>query len=622
MSFLRHLLILMTTAFIAQTTAGAADTVDLVHPLNWWSGMHDTNLQIVLHGDGIGACQVQLEGAQCVRIERIERVENQNYLFLYLDLNGAPEQTFNICLTRPGETSPNIRQPYELRERSNRRPDAFGPQDVLYLLMPDRFVNGNAALDHVPGMQEPDVKRYNKKSNPQDFGRHGGDLAGISSQLDYLTQLGVTAIWPTPVQTNDGPVSYHGYAITNYYEIDPRLGSNEEYRALVEDCHRHGLKMVMDLVFNHCGANNLLYRDLPQRDWFNFDSQFVRSNYRVNSPGDMHASQYDLKYTTDGWFDTNMPDWNQRNPLVKDYLIQTSLWWIEYAGIDGIRQDTYPYADREMMAEWNLRLQREYPGFNVVGETWVNTAAGVACWQKDSKLSDFNSQLPTVMDFPLMGLLNSALDEETNDWNEGLSRIYDYISGDRLWANPNYLLTFLDNHDTDRFAPNAEKAKQISRYRQALTLLLTLRGIPQLYYGDELGEWGNRREGDGRLRQDMPLPATTKRGYSRLQKEYLTFATTLLQWRKGSKAVHEGQLMHFGVSQGCYVYSRYTSDDRVVIILNGTSQPVDLALERYAEVLPGWTDGNAEAREVITNRTIQLGQNLSLKPREVLVLQF
>ncbi len=617
MKLFRFLLMLMMPSIFAMTDASANNSLQHVHPLNWWSGMHDSELQVLLHGDNIGKCNTSLEEVQCVRIVRTERVENPNYLILYLDLNGAPAQTFQICLTQPGSDTPCIRQPYELKARSGRMPDAFGPQDVLYLLMPDRFVNGNHALDSVPGMMEPTVRRYNKKSNPHDNGRHGGDLAGIASQLDYLQNLGITALWPTPVQTNDGPVSYHGYAITNYYEIDPRLGSNEEYKSLVDNCHQHGIKMVMDLVFNHCGANNFLYRDLPQKDWFNFDSEFTRSNYRVNAPGDIHASQYDMKYTLDGWFDTNMPDWNQRNPLVKDYLIQTSIWWVEFAGVDGVRQDTYPYADPKMMAEWNLRLEREYPGFNVVGETWVNTAPGVAFWQKDSKLSPFNSQLKSVMDFPLMSLLNTALDEESNDWNAGLSRIYDYIAGDLVYADPNHLLTFLGNHDTDRFASCKEKANNISRYKQALTLLLTLRGIPQLYYGDEIGEFGNKNEGDGHLRQDMPLPLLSKRGYTKLQKEYLDFTTTLLNWRKNCKAVHTGKLTHFGVCQGCYVYSRQLGNENVVAILNGTSQKVELELSRYAEILP-----KNEAKEVISGRNLELGSTLQLAPKQVMILQF
>lgn len=615
MSTLLRILFMMTAMITAADLTATAMEIEHMHPLNWWSGMHDTHLQIMLHGTNIANSKVSLKDNKGVRLIETQRVENPNYLFVYVDLAKAPAQTFKIHLDQGQSGSTDI--PYELKQRGDYRPNPFGPQDVLYLLMPDRFVNGNHDLDSVPGMMEPTVSRYHKEKNPDDSGRHGGDIQGIRQSLDYLQDLGITAIWPTPVQTNDGPVSYHGYAITDYYQIDPRLGSNEEYKTLVKECHSRGLKMVMDLVFNHMGANNFLYKDLPQKDWFNFDSQYVQSVYRTNAVSDIHASHHDRLLTTDGWFTDNMPDINQRNPLVRDYLIQCSLWWIEYAGVDGFRQDTYPYADQKMMAEWNLRLEREYPGFNVVGETWVNNAAGVAYWQKDSKLSAFNSQLKTVMDFPLMSLLNSALDEESDDWASGLSRIYDYLTGDLIYANPNYLLTFLGNHDTNRFAPNWQKAKQIWRYKQALALLLTLRGIPQLYYGDECGTYGNRNHGDGRFRQDMIFPQASLSKNQVSPLEYHAYTRLLLNWRKKCKAVQMGELVQFGVYQGCYVYSRHYEGQRVTVILNGTSQDVDLNLARYKEILPA-----TEAQEIISCQRISLGETLHLEPRQVTILEF
>lgn len=609
---------LTLAGFISFAAAFSLHAAELqhVHPLNWWSGMQESRLQILLHGENIGACEVSLAECQGIELLKTQRVANPNYLFVYVDLKEAQPQTFQIELKHPGGKRPVLRQPYQILERDGHHPDPFGPQDVLYLLMPDRFINANAKLDSVPGLVEPAVKRYHATTNPHDGGRHGGDLQGMASALDYLQQLGITAIWPTPVQINDGHGSYHGYAITDYYQIDPRLGSNEEYKELVANCHRHGIKMVMDLVFNHCGSNSFLFKDLPQSDWFNNDSKYVQSAYRTGSVSDIYANDYDRKLTTDGWFVESMPDFNQRNPLVKDYLIQNSIWWVEYAGIDGIRQDTYPYADREMMAEWNLRLEQEFPGFNVVGETWVNNPVGVAFWQKDSKLSDTNSNLKTVMDFPLMTLLNQVCDEESNDWNAGLSRLYDYLSGDVIYANPNYLLTFLDNHDTDRFAPTAEKS-DIVRYKQTLALLLTLRGIPQLYYGDEIGEYGNKSVSDGLLRQDFPVAALAREGRNEKQNLYFDYASRLLNWRKGCEAIHTGKTMHYGVYQGCYVYSRYTDNKRVTVIANGTSQHVDLNLDRYAEVLP-----SKHANEIITGTKIELKAQLPLEARQVMILEF
>jgi glycosidase len=609
----RVVLILMLTFLAHLFGYAASPKLQHMHPLNWWSGMQNSQLQVLLHGDNIGDCDVTLSHAQNVSLIRVEKVANPNYLFIYLDLRYAKPQTFNFCLTKPGQKKAYLVQPFELKERTGEKIEPFGPQDVLYLLMPDRFINGNAKLDNVPGMVEPKVD-LNAKN---DMGRHGGDLAGIEKALDYLEELGITAIWPTPVQENDVVCSYHGYSITDYYKIDPRLGTNEDYRKLVEDCHKHGIKMVMDLVFNHCGVNNFLYKDLPAKDWFNFDSTFEPCAHRTASIGDPHASKWDIKHTTDGWFVEQMPDWNQRNPLVKDYLIQSSIWWVEYAKINGIRQDTYPYADREMMRDWNLALEREYPGFVVVGETWINNAPSVAYWQKDSKLSDFNSELRSVMDFTLMNLLNTILDEESNDYDSGLMKLYYYLSGDFIYADSNYLLTFLDNHDTSRFQTNEEQAQNVSRYKQALLLLLTLRGIPQLYYGDEVGMYSHKQMGDGMMRQNLPVEVLEASGRSALQKEYFDFASKLLKWRRNCKALHTGDLTHFALQNGCYAYSRSLNGQRVTVFLNGTDEDKEIDLERYEEILP-----SHKAKNVLSGEMVTLQERLSLKKRGFLILEF
>lgn len=586
-----------------------------VHPLNWWCGMKNPVLQVMLHGEGIGDCSVSLTEARGVSLMRTERVANPNYLFLYLDLRHAIPQTFGITLTKPGEDHPCLTYPYELKRRDGEMPTPFSSADVLYLLMPDRFIDGDPSLDHVEGLLEPDIHPLAKDG----FGRCGGDLSGIAKSLQYLQELGVTAIWHTPVQINDMKfASYHGYAITDYYRIDPRLGTNEEYRQLVRECHRHGLKMVMDLVFNHCGSEHFLYRDLPQRDWFNFNSEYRQSAYRTAAVSDPHASDTDRLYTTDGWFVRTMPDFNQRNPLVKDYLIQMSIWWIEYAKVDGIRQDTYPYADKEMMAEWCQALDREYPGYNIVGETWVNNSASVAYWQKDSRLAaPFNSHLPTVMDFPLMTLLNQQADEETDDWSLGLARIYEYLTGDLVYENPDCLLTFLDNHDTDRFNKTARDVASFARYQQALLLLLTLRGTPQLYYGDELGMYSTKAQGDGLNRRPFPADALTAKGRNKVQRLYYNYTRRLLNWRKQNPAAQRGALVHFYVRQGCYVYSRTCEGRRFTVFLNGTSRRQVLPLEPYSEVLPTST-----ALDILSGKRIVLGEKLTLSPRKSLLLEF
>lgn len=613
-------------ALTAQATTTAQDaakpkiSVEDVHPLNWWVGMQDTQLQILLHGQNIGQSEVTLS-TDDVKLLRVERLENPNYLVLYVNTRGARPQTFNINL-RNGKKALHI--PYELCERTTQRLGNFDASDVLYLLMPDRFANGDNTNDNGLGLKDKQVTR------DEPFGRHGGDLAGMEQQLDYLQDLGITAVWPTPIQVNDMPGgSYHGYAITNYYEVDPRIGTNEQFRNYVANCHNHGIKFVMDLVFNHCGSENFLFRDLPAHDWFNNNSEYLQTNYKLGALVDPHAARSDRFIASDGWFTSEMPDFNQRNPLVMDYLIQAAVWWTEYAGVDGIRQDTYPYCDVSAMARWNRRMDLEYPGYNIVGETWINYNVGVSPWQKGSPLAEQDTELKTVMDFPLMYLLDSVCDEETDDWDHGFARLWDYFVQDRVYADPLHLLTFLDNHDTDRFCPTAEKAANFDRYRQALTILLMARGIPQLYYGDEIGLWSNKSKGDGLLRQDFPggwadddHNAFTPEGRTAAEQERYDFTKTLLHFRQGNKAISEGKMMQFTVKDGCYCFSRYTEGRRVTVILNGTSKSQTTDLNRFREALP-----KDEAYDVLKGQNITLfGPDLTgkytLPARGILILDF
>jgi len=591
----------------------AAAQVSHIHPTCWWAGMKETKLQIMLHGKGVGKQNISLENTQHIALREVVRTENPNYAFLYLDLKGAPEQTFDIKVGRKTI-------PYQLMSRKEVVRQSFDAADVIYLLMPDRFANGNTQNDDVPGMVQ-------QGCDPQvPLARHGGDLAGMTAHIPYLADLGITAIWPTPTLVNDMPLeSYHGYAITNYYETDPRLGSNDDYRAFVETAHKAGIKVIQDIVFNHCGRNNFLFTDMPQTDWFNFGGKYVQTSYKTGAVGDVNASDYNRQRTVDGWFVESMPDLNQRNRLVRDYLIQASLWWIEWAGIDGVRQDTYPYNDFDAMVEWCNRVEREYPGFNIVGEAWINNNVGCAYWQKDSPLAaPRNSMLPSIMDFPLMGLLNWVVDDETDDWDHGYAKLYDYLSQDVVFADVNHLLTFLDNHDTDRFQKNAEMAKDTTRYKHALTLLLTLRGMPQLYYGDEIGMAANKSKGDGALRQDFPggwpshpQNAFTHEGRNQLQEWYFQFTRNLLQWRKNCPAVHFGKLTHFCIQNGVYAYARQSDKRTVFVLLNGTSKTQRISLKPYAEVLPG-----KQATDVLTHQTATLGDSLEMAPRKVMVLDF
>ena len=545
------------------------DDILHMHPPFWWAGMKESVLQVLLHGDGIGEFDVELDCAEGVELNEVARFDNPNYVLLYLDIADACSQTFKILLTK-GDARCEL--DYELKERCDCLRTPFDSSDVVYLLMPDRFAReeGSACNPHMK-MRERSVCSKHPDT------RHGGNIAGMDKRLDYLADLGVTAIWHTPTLENDMPrYSYHGYAITDYYHTDPRLGTNEEYCQFVRNAHERGIKVIKDIVFNHCGSMNFLYADRPSSDWFSNGGEFLQTSFRTGAVSDVHASLYDKRKTVSGWFVDSMPDFNQRNRHVMTYLIQVSVWWIEYAGIDGIRQDTYPYNDREGMVRWCKAIEREYPGFNIVGETWVNHNVGVSYWQKDSPISSpHNTYLPTVMDFPLMSLLNMAVDEQTDEWN-GFGRIYEYISQDAVYADPLHLLTFLDNHDTDRFQKSPVMARNIDRYRQALTLLLTLRGIPQIYSGTEVGMWGNKMKGDGELRKNFPggwpndkRSAFLHEGRTRLQQAYFDFTRRLLQWRKTCPAIAYGTLTHYMIRNGVYVYSRQLAAKTVTIIING-----------------------------------------------------
>lgn len=598
-------------------TAWAMD-VKKIAPSFWWAGMKHSELQILLYGDDLASSDVTLSG-EGVYLEEVVKQDNPNYLLLYVDLSEAKAQTFHIQL-KNGKKQLQI--PYELKTRTRKGEDVkgFTSEDVLYLIMPDRFSNGNPENDVVKGMKETKLDRTDS------FARHGGDLQGISNHLDYIADLGVTAIWLNPTQENDMEGgSYHGYAITDYYQVDRRFGSNEDFRDMVDKAHGKGLKVVMDMIFNHCGSESYLFKDKPSKEWFNFHSNYVQTSFKTASVMDIHASEYEKKIATDGWFTSVMPDFNQRNRHVARYLIQSSIWWIEYAGINGIRQDTHPYADFNFMSQWCKEVLEEYPYFNIVGETWLNSNVLVSYWQKDSKLAaPLNSNLPTVMDFPLQALMNQAFDEETGEWGGGLYKLYDYQTQDLVYANPMNLLTFLDNHDTSRFTRTDEMARDLKRYKQALVFLLTTRGIPQIYYGTEILMTGDKGKGDGDLRKDFPggWPGDVRNcfeasGRTPLENEAFEFTRKLLNWRKGNPVIGKGTLKHYSICQGVYVYQREFNGKSVVVMMNGTDSPKELDLTPYREILPA-----DKARDVLTGKQVNLGGKLALEGRENLVLEF
>lgn len=588
-----------------------------LEPAFWWAGMNNPELQILLYGDKIADCNVSLSSKD-VALKEITRFENPNYLLVYLDLSAAAPQQFDIELQK-GKERKKIAYELKQREADSQARAGFNASDVLYLIMPDRFANGDASNDVVKGMKEARVDRKDP------FARHGGDFKGIDNHLDYIKDLGVTAIWLNPVQENDMEQgSYHGYAITDYYNVDRRFGSNESFKQLVDNAHAQGMKVVMDMIFNHCGSDNFLFVDKPSKDWFNFPDKCVQTTYKTTTQYDSYASDWDHKVAIDGWFVESMPDLNQRNRHVARYLVQTSLWWIEYAGLNGIRQDTHPYADFEFMSQWCKEVNEEYPDFNIVGETWYGNNVAIAYWQKDSKLAaPRNSNLRCVMDFPLMDVMNKAFDEELN-WGSGMNRIYDYLGQDVVYANPLELLIFLGNHDTSRFMKNATEANDFDRFAQAYAFLLTMRGIPQLYYGDEIGMFADKKDGDGGLRADFPggWNDDAKRAFSAtdrtdLQNKYHAYLKNLLHWRKGNEVLAKGSLKHFAPNNGVYAYERRLGDKSVVVFLNGSDEAKTIDLAYYNEIIPAM-----QANDIIGNKTIDLTNNLTLARKGVYILEF
>ncbi len=588
-----------------------------IEPAFWWSGMEESELQLMVYGNNIADYKTTIT-SQNIYLKESVVLESPNYKVLYLDISKSIPEKFDIVFTNGKK---KITIPYELKQREPSRRDikGFDSSDVLYLIMPDRFANGDPTNDQLPMRMPYKVDRNNPNA------RHGGDLKGISDHLDYLSDLGVTAIWLNPVLENDMEGgAYHGYATTNYYRIDPRFGTNDEYVKLIADAHAKGMKVVMDMIFNHCGSDHPWMKDVPSKDWFNNLSPYVQTSHIKEVYFDNYASEYDKQLLTDGWFVPTMPDLNQRNRHVAKYLIQNSIWWIEYAGVDGIRQDTYPYADYQMMIDWCKAIDKEYPNYNIVGEAWYNNPIGTAFWQKDSKLNNKeNTQLKSVMDFRLMGLAHSAFFEETGEWGGGLRNIYEHMATDYIYPDIYNVLRFLDNHDTDRFLP--EMPKNLDNFKQGITFLLTIPGIPQIYYGTELLMNGNKSKSDGDIRKDVPggwpgdsVNQFTAEGRSELQNEGFNFMQKLLKWRQGNEVIAKGKMRHYVPQNGVYVYERYLNGKSILVFMNGTSKETAIDLNRYGESLKGKSSGF----DVLSNQQIQFNSSMKLLPREIYIVEF
>lgn len=615
--------------------------ISRIDPTDWYVGMKNPQLQLMVYGKNIRDVKSVTTAYPGVVVDSLVRLDSPNYLLVYINLKDAKagEMTLNF-------DGKKVR--YQLKDRAMAGADRYGfsNADVLYMLMPDRFANGSVKNDQLKGMNTYRVDR----SEPSL--RHGGDLEGIRQHLDYFNQLGVTALWLTPVLENNSPdnnkySTYHGYATTDYYKVDPRFGTNDEYRKLVAEAHQHGLKVVMDMIFNHCGFEHPWVSDMPSKDWFNTpewleesknvgrdattgqpngtpaaNDKYLQTSYKLTPVLDPYASKVDFHETVDGWFVPSMPDLNQRNPHVIRYLIQNSEWWIESVGIDGIRMDTYPYADRDAMALWMKTLDEEYPNFNTVGETWVTEPAYTAAWQKDSRLTDRNSYLKTVMDFSFFDKLNQAKSEETDDWWKGFNRIYTSLCYDYLYANPSSVLAFVENHDTDRFLGNG---KDSTALKQAYALLLTIKRTPQLYYGTEVLMNGTKEVTDGNVRKDFPggFPGDVHNcfsaaGRTKAENAMFDWTSRLLHWRQGNDVITKGKQIQFIPWKGVYVIARQYAGKTVMTILNGKRSDNQVEVSRYAEVIGSHTT----AKDVITGEAIDLTRNINLSQRQALVIEF
>lgn len=609
----------LALSLLATFAANAAVNIDRVEPTNWYAGMKNPSLQLMVYGKGIKQANVSTDYAG-VKVDSVVRLDSPDYLLVYLNLQGAQPGTMKLNFEQGGKKK-QVNYEIKRRDMPGEARQGFTNADVLYMLMPDRFADGNVKNNVVKGMLDQRCVRTEPSL------RHGGDLEGIRQHLDYFNELGVTTLWFTPVLENDMPgggghSSYHGYATTDYYKVDPRFGTNEDYRRLVDEAHQKGLKVVMDMIFNHCGSSHPWQINPPASDWFNQPNYGLQTSFKLTPCVDPYASEIDKRETEEGWFASSMPDLNQNNPHVATYLIQNSIWWVETVGINGIRMDTYPYAYAAPMARWMKQLNEEYPNFNTVGETWVTQPAYTAAWQKDSHLVKQNSNLKTVMDFAFYEAMDSCKHETTDDWWRGFNRVYNTFVYDYLYTDVNHVMAFIENHDTDRFLG---EGKDVNRLKQGLALLLTIKRIPQLYYGTEVLMNGVKKVTDGNVRKDFMggFPGDerncfTANGRTAEENEMFGWLSRLLHWRKGNDVIVNGTQTQFCPHNGVYVIARRHEGKTVMLMLNGLDKENKVDVKRYAELI-GTT---AEASNVLTGEKINLTTDIPIPTHGTLLIEF
>lgn len=594
-----------------------SNNIQRIDPPMWWTGFQNPNLQLMVYGENIADLNPEISYPG-VSIFAVTKAQSPNYLFIDLKIDETAEAgTFDILFKKGKKVQSSWKYTLAKRSEGSSQRKGFDHSDVMYLLFPDRFANGDSSNDDIEGLSD-------KINRAHQYGRRGGDIQGIINHIDYLKDLGITAVWTTPLLEDNQPQgSYHHYATTDFYHIDPRFGSNEEYRKMVEICHGKGIKVIMDMIPNHCGSAHPWMQDLPFADWINGGTTYTQTNYRINTTNDPYVSKLDAHLNFNGWFVRDMPDMNQNNPFMLTYLKQFAIWWLEYSGIDGIRVDTYPYNDPIKAAEWTKAILAEFPHLNIVGECWMHSAAEVAYWQSGTLNHDgYDSGLPSVMDFYLHDAVSVAFNQDEQGWDSGVGQLWRNLSQDYLYADPYNLVIFLENHDTQRFS--TQVGNDVAKYKMALTFLLTTRGIPQLYYGSEILMGGDKGVGDGDIRREMPggwedhtRSVFTADGRTEVENEVFNHLKKLIHWRNANPVIHSGKLLHFVPQNNVYTYFRMNGEKTVMVIMNNNPANQSIDPARFGEVLKTYQTGT----DVLSGKQFDVQKTFDLGGKSAVILE-
>ncbi|MDR0619946.1 MAG: glycoside hydrolase family 13 protein, partial [Bacteroidales bacterium] len=615
-NFLRTALCTVLAVLFAATAFAKKENIIRVEPPSWWTGMK-TPLQLMVYAADIGNATVKSESDK-LKINSVHKAESENYLFIDISIDqSTPEGKYRLTFTGKNGKARHCDYQINARRGNSAERKGFSTADVIYCLVPDRFANGDPSNDNAATLGS--VKIAEKADRRDPAMRHGGDIQGITNNLNYIKELGATVIWPTPLTLdNEKAASYHGYACADYYAIDPRFGTNELYRSMVKEAHEKGLKVIMDMVPNHCGTAHWWMNDLPFSDWVNMFPSFTRSTFQVVAQSDPHNSQYDKDACLNGWFDYTMPDMNLRNKFVVQYLLQMAVWWIEYADLDGLRVDTYPYSDKYGISIWTKGITDEYPNINITGETWFHFTSLISYWEKDAANRDgYNSYLPCPMDFPLQeNLLLGIMEDGKTVWGKGLIRIYEVLSQDFIYKNPYDFLILAENHDVRRLAWQLKGS--VEKQKMIYTLLATMRGIPQIYQGSELFMQNKEKQGDIHERLDMvggwkedTRNAFTEKGRTELENDLFNYIKNIYSWRSTSDAVHNGKMIQFvPEDNNFYVYFRYTGKECVMTVINNLTEQRDIDWAKYAEVLDMFPASTG--KDIVSGKTVTKGQVFSV----------